>query len=79
MISISQDVRKVQKSYFLENVHVYGKHLKQIKKINIPPHLLIVVLIVQFRLMADEEWGEYEKKDWVEEVGEKKMAAVLIG
>ena len=31
-----------------------------------------------FRLMADEEWGEYEKKDWVEEDGEKKMAAVLI-
>ena len=28
--------------------------------------------------MADEEWGDYEKKDWVEEVGEKKMAAVLI-
>ena len=28
--------------------------------------------------MADEEWGEYEKKDWFEEVGEKKMAAVLI-
>ena len=28
--------------------------------------------------MADEDWGEYEKKDWVEEVGEKKMAAVLI-
>ena len=28
--------------------------------------------------MADEEWGEYEKKkDWVEEDGEKKMAAVL--
>ena len=23
-----------------------------------------------FRLMADEEWGEYEKKDWVDEVGE---------
>ena len=31
-----------------------------------------------FRLMADEESGEYGKKDWVEEVGEKKMAAVLI-
>ena len=31
-----------------------------------------------FRLMAAEEWGEYRKKDWVEEVGEKKMAAVLI-
>ena len=30
-----------------------------------------------FRLMADEEWGEYEKKDWVEEDGEMKMAAVL--
>lgn len=28
--------------------------------------------------MADEEWGENEKKDWVNEVGEKKMAAVLI-
>ena len=28
--------------------------------------------------MADEERGEYEKKDWVEEVLEKKMAAVLI-
>ena len=27
--------------------------------------------------MADEEWGEYEKKKWVEEDGEKKMAAVL--
>ena len=31
-----------------------------------------------FKLMADEERGEYEKKDWVEEVREKKMAAVLI-
>ena len=30
------------------------------------------------RLMADEEWGEYKKEDWVEEVGETKMAAVLI-
>lgn len=30
------------------------------------------------RPTAGEEWGEYEKKDWVEEVGEKKMAAVLI-
>lgn len=30
-----------------------------------------------FRLMAGEEWGKYEE-DWVEEVGEKKMAAVLI-
>ena len=28
-------------------------------------------------LTAGEEWGEYEKKDWVEEVCEK-MAAVLI-
>ena len=28
--------------------------------------------------MADEEWGQYEKKDWVEEVGKKKVAAVLI-
>lgn len=28
--------------------------------------------------MADEEWGQYEKKDWVEEVGEKKMVAGLI-
>ena len=28
--------------------------------------------------MADEEQGVYEKKDWVEEVREKKMAAVLI-
>ena len=28
--------------------------------------------------MADEEWGEYKKEDWVEEVGETKMAAVLI-
>ena len=27
--------------------------------------------------MADEEWGEYEKKKWVEEDGEKKMVAVL--
>ena len=31
-----------------------------------------------FRLMAVEEWGEYGKKDWVEEVGEKKMAGFLI-
>ena len=32
-----------------------------------------------FRPMVDEEWGEYEKKkDWVEEVGEKKVAAALI-
>ena len=42
MISISLDVRKVQKSYVLANVNVDGKHLKQIKKINIPQHLLIV-------------------------------------
>ena len=28
--------------------------------------------------MAVEEWGEYGKKDWVEEVGEKKMAGFLI-
>ena len=35
-------------------------------------------------LVADEEWGENEKKkrkkkenDWVEEVGEKQMAAVF--
>ena len=43
MISISLDVRKVQKSYFfLANVNVDGKHLKQIKKINIPQYLLIV-------------------------------------
>ena len=29
--------------------------------------------------MADEKWGEHEKKkDWVEEVGEKNMVAVLI-
>ena len=28
--------------------------------------------------MADEDWGENEKKkDWVEEVSEKKMAAVF--
>ena len=26
--------------------------------------------------MADEEWGEV-KKDWVEEVSEKKMATVF--
>ena len=32
-----------------------------------------------FKLMADEEWGEHDKKkDWVEEVGEKNMVAVLI-
>ena len=24
-----------------------------------------------------KKWGENEKKDWVEEVGEKKMAAVF--
>ena len=38
MISISQDVRKVQKSCFSANVNVDGKHLKQIKKkeFNIP-------------------------------------------
>ena len=41
MISISLDVSKVQKGYFLANVNVDGKHLKQIKKINIPQHLLI--------------------------------------
>ena len=35
MISISLDVGKVQKSYFLTNVNVDGKQLKQIKKINI--------------------------------------------
>ena len=35
--------------------------------------------MVQFSLVADEEWHEYEKKkDWVEEVDEKEMAAVLI-
>ena len=30
-----------------------------------------------FWLVADDEWGEYEK-DWVQEVSEKKMAALLI-
>ena len=28
--------------------------------------------------MAAEEWGKYKEEDWVEEVGETKMAAVLI-
>ena len=27
--------------------------------------------------MTDEEWGENEKKNWVEEVGEEKMAPVF--
>ena len=45
MISISLDVRKVQKiqkGYFLANVNVDGKNLKKIKKINILVHLMIV-------------------------------------
>ena len=42
MISISLDVRRVQKSYFLGNVDVRGKRLRQMKKMNIPQHLLIV-------------------------------------
>ena len=42
MISISLDVRRVQKSYFLGIVDVRGKRLKQMKKMNIPQHLLIV-------------------------------------
>ena len=29
-----------------------------------------------FCLVADEEMGRMKKKDWVEEVGEKKMVAV---
>lgn len=29
-------------------------------------------------LVADEEMGAKMKKDWVEEVGEKKMAAVFM-
>ena len=33
MISISSDVRKVQKSCYSANVNIDGKHLKQIKKI----------------------------------------------
>ena len=28
--------------------------------------------------MANEGWGKYGKKNWVEEVSEKKMAVVLI-
>ena len=44
LISISLDVRKVQKSsFFSANVNVDDEHLKQIKKINTPLHLLVVL------------------------------------
>ena len=73
MMSISPDARKVQKSCFFANVNVDGKQLKQIKK---------KVFNSPFRKggywhVADEEWGEDEKKDLVREVGETKMAAVF--
>ena len=42
MISISLDRRKIQKSCFLANVNVDGKHLRQFKKINIQQRLPIV-------------------------------------
>ena len=35
-------VNLIYMSYFLANVNFNGKHLKQIIKINIPQHLLIV-------------------------------------
>ena len=50
-------------------VNVHGK-LKQIKR-----SILHCTTDRPLRLMADEEWGEYKKEDWVEEVGETKIAA----
>ena len=70
MISISQDVRKVQKSCFSANVNVDGKNLKQI--ISIQPS----IQKTGFWHVVHEEWGKM-KKDWAEEVGDKKMAAVF--
>ena len=70
MISISQDVRKVQKSCFSANVNVDGKHLKQIKKkeFNIP-----------FKKRGFGTWPmnngvKIKNKNCVKEVSEKRMA-----
>ena len=52
---------------------VDGKNLTRIKKRNIQKRLPILHFRWQ---VAGEEWGENEK-DWVEKVGEKKMAAVF--
>ena len=72
MISISQDVRKVQKSCFSANVNVDGKHLNEIKKKVLKPSIQKTGF--GMRPMKN---GIKRKKDWVEEVGEKKMAAVF--
>ena len=66
------------KSWFrvvVANVNVDGNHLTQIKKRNIQQRLPIIYCGNSVSL-AGEEWGENEN-DWVEKVGEKKMAAVF--
>ena len=65
----------LQKHCVVANVNVDGKHLTQIKKRNIQQRLSIIHCGNSVSL-AGEEWGENEK-DWVEKVGEKKMAAVF--
>ena len=70
IISISLERRKIQKSCFLANVNVDGKHLRQIKKINIQQRLPIVHCEQRCGRWPGEEWGENEK-DWVEKVGKE--------
>ena len=72
-MSISPDVRKVQKSCVSENVNSNGKHLKQIKKI---------AFSSPFRKRGFGMWlmkngVKMKIKDLVEEVGEKKTVAVF--
>ena len=57
MISISSDVRKVQKSCYSANVNVDGKHLKQIKKI-----IQQSIQTTGLWHVADEEIGQKWKK-----------------
>ena len=53
----------VQKHAKRATVNVDGKHLKQSKK--------------RYWHVADGEGGKNDQEGWVEEVGEKKMAAVF--
>ena len=55
---------------------VDGKHLKQIKKIDIQQWLPTETAF-WFSWWPMKKAGKNEKKYWVEEVGEKKMAVVL--
>ena len=70
-ISISLDGRKIQKSCFLANVNVDGKHLRQIEKDKYSTALTDRPLWKQrCGRWPGEEWGENEK-DWVEKVAKE--------